>query len=120
MKLLVDMNISPNLCDVLIEAGWEAVHWSRIGEATATDSVILEYAKKEGLVVLTHDLDFSAILSATQAKAPSVVQLRMQDVLSEDFRSSLISSLRKFEAELDLGALLVIDETRSRARILPI
>jgi len=30
-------------------------------------------AKKEGFVVLTHDLDFSAILSATKAKATSVV-----------------------------------------------
>jgi hypothetical protein len=44
----------------------------------------------------------------------------MQDALSEDFSRLLISSLRKFEAELEAGALLVIDETRSRARVLPI
>jgi predicted nuclease of predicted toxin-antitoxin system len=32
---------------------------------------------------LTHDLDFSALLAATSDVAPSVVQLRMQDLLSE-------------------------------------
>ena len=67
MKLLVDMNISPRLCDLLTQAGWQSLHWSAVGEPTAPDTVILEYAKKHGRVVLSHDLDFSAILSATQA-----------------------------------------------------
>jgi predicted nuclease of predicted toxin-antitoxin system len=120
MKLLLDMNISPDLCAALTVAGWKTVHWSLVGEPTATDAAILDYAKKHSFVVLTHDLDFSAILSATQAKAPSVVQLRIQDVLSEDFKTLLVSNLRKFEPELESGALLVIDEAKSRARILPI
>ena len=59
MKLLVGMNISPALCAVLSAAGWESIHWSDVGDRSATDSAILEYAKTHGYVVLTHDLGIS-------------------------------------------------------------
>jgi len=120
MKLLIDMNISPDLCEVLTKAGWESIHWSAIGERSAPDTVILDYAKTHGYVVVTHDLDFSAILSATQARAPSVVQIRFQDVLSQDFLDLLKTTLKQFKGELDSGALLVMDASTSRARLLPI
>lgn len=120
MELLLDMNISPDLCDGLANAGWKSIHWSAIGEPSAPDTAVLEYAKARGYVLLTHDLDFSAILSATRARAPSVVQVRFQDVLSKEFQRLLTGALKQFEAELDSGALVVVDENRSRARILPI
>lgn len=72
------------------------------------------------MLSLTHDLDFSAILAATGAKAPSVIQIRSQDVLSERFQSLLTNALRQFESVLASGALVVIDESRSRARVLPL
>jgi len=50
MKLLVGMNISPALCAVLSAAGWESIHWSDVGDRSATDSAILEYAKTHGYV----------------------------------------------------------------------
>ena len=37
MKLLVDMNLSPSWVDRLARHGFEAVHWSTIGAATAPD-----------------------------------------------------------------------------------
>jgi predicted nuclease of predicted toxin-antitoxin system len=63
MKLLVDMNLSPAWVDFLILAGVEAVHWSTVGPVNAADQKIMEYAVQLGFVVLTHDLDFSAILA---------------------------------------------------------
>ena len=120
MKILIDMNISPLWVEVLQGRGWKAVHWSAIGNPSARDAEILEYAKQHDYVVLTHDLDFSAILAVTRAKTPSVIQVRTQDVLSEQFRDTLTGALRQFESELAAGALIVIDETRSRARVLPL
>lgn len=120
MKLLLDMNIPPGLCEALRNAGWNSVHWSDVGDACASDAAILDYARTHRYVVVSHDLDFSAILSATQAKAPSVVQIRVQDVLSDQFRETLFRVLRQFQAQLESGALLVIDESRSRARLLPV
>lgn len=122
MKLLVDMNISPELCDVLRTAGWHSIHWSALGDVAAPDTAILAHAKADGYVLVTHDLDFiiSAILAATGAHAPSVVQVRFQDILSQDFLALLTDALRQFEVDLDAGALLVIDGATSRARLLPI
>jgi predicted nuclease of predicted toxin-antitoxin system len=120
MKVLIDMNLSPEWREIFAKHGWESVHWSSVGAPTATDKVILEYARSNGYVVLTHDLDFGAILAATGVKAPSVIQMRVQDVLSKNFQEFVIQVLRQFESTLMSGALIVVNESRSRARILPL
>ena len=120
MRVLLDMNLTPDWCEILVKHGWEAVHWSSVGEPTAPDKVILQYARDNGYVVLTHDLDFTAILAATGTKSPSVIQVRTQDVLSAQFRDMLIGALRRFESEIEVGALIVVDDVRSRARLLPL
>lgn len=80
MKLLIDMNLSPRWVGVLADAGFEAAHWSTLGAKNAPDSEIMAYASAHNYVVLTHDLDFSAILAATHGEKPSVVQIRAEDV----------------------------------------
>lgn len=83
MKLLVDMNLSPNWAARLARHGFEAVHWSAIGAPTAPDPEILAWARDHGFVIISNDLDFSAILAASSGRAPSVVQVRMQDLISD-------------------------------------
>lgn len=75
MKLLLDMNLSPRWIALLKDNGFEVLHWSTVGQATAPDAEIMAWAATNGYVVVTHDLDFSAILAATQGQAPSVVQI---------------------------------------------
>lgn len=60
--------------------GYEAIHWMKIGVPNAPDKIIFEYARAHGFIVFTHDLDFGAILVATNADAPSVFQIRTQDL----------------------------------------
>jgi predicted nuclease of predicted toxin-antitoxin system len=38
VKLIVDMNLSPSWIERLAGHGFDAVHWSTIGAATAPDS----------------------------------------------------------------------------------
>lgn len=45
MKLLVDMNLSPALCDTLAAHAWETVHWSSVGPSTAPDRQLMEWAR---------------------------------------------------------------------------
>jgi predicted nuclease of predicted toxin-antitoxin system len=71
-------------------------------------------------VVFTHDLDFGIILAVTRAAGPSVIQIRTQDVLPDRQGKLLIAALRKYEAMLDAGALISLDERGARARILPL
>lgn len=119
MKFLLDMNLSPYLVDVFIEQGWQSIHWSAVGDPCADDATIMEWASANGYVVFTHDLDFGTLLATTHAQEPSVIQVRTQDILSPDFYSRLIQTLRKHESILEKGALMIIDENKSRVRILP-
>jgi len=59
VKLLVDMNLSPSWINRLARHGFDAVHWSTVGAATAPDVEILTWATEHQFVVVTNDLDFS-------------------------------------------------------------
>jgi predicted nuclease of predicted toxin-antitoxin system len=120
MKLLVDMNLSPRWVDLLADAGIDAAHWSTLGAADAPDSEIMAFAKAKGYVVLTHDLDFSAILAATHGDKPSVVQIRSEDLSPDVIGRPVIDALRQMTAELEEGALLTVDPNRTRLRVLPL
>lgn len=120
MKLLVDMNLSPEWVEVLEKHGWESCHWSAVGNPRAVDTVVMAYARDNGYVLFTHDLDFGNLLAVTNVSGPSVIQVRTQDVSPEHLEPLLVAALHQFETELETGALIVVDEARLRARILPL
>lgn len=80
----------------------------------------MEWAKTNGYIVFTHDLDFDSLLAATGAYMPSVIQVRTQDILPNSIEKLVISALNQFESLLESGALVTIDQAQSRVRILPI
>jgi predicted nuclease of predicted toxin-antitoxin system len=114
------MNRTPRWVGLLHDAGIAAQHWSSIGRADASDKEIMRAAAQTGAVVLTHDLDFSAILAATNGGKPSVVQIRAQDISPDLIGARVIAALRQVEKELEAGALLTIDTDRMRLRLLPL
>jgi predicted nuclease of predicted toxin-antitoxin system len=120
MKLLLDMNLSPRWEPLLTDAGWETVHWSSVGKGSEPDSEIMAYAAQHDYVVVTHDMDFSAILAATHGEKPSVVQIRTEDVSAQVIGERIVTALRHMEPELEAGALLTIRERQTRVRLLPI
>ncbi len=120
MRILVDMNLSPRWVDVLADAGIESIHWSSVGETTASDSFIMAFAKGAGYVVLTHDLDFGSILAATHGDKPSVIQIRSGTLSTAAIGPFVIKTLIQMEAEIDSGALLTIEPPRARIRLLPL
>ncbi len=80
----------------------------------------MDWALAHDRIVFTHDLDFGTMLALTQANGPSVIQVRGQNVLPEHMSSILIAALNQYESDLQAGAIVVVDEARSRVRILPI
>src|SRR5260370_11896964 len=109
MKLLIDMNLSPRWIPLLRDAGWEAVHWSDVGKAEAGDAEIMAYAAAHDYVVVTHDLDFGAILAVTHGKKPSVVQIRSGDVSPNAIGSQTLAPLRPVQSQLESGTLLTLE-----------
>ena len=120
MKLLVDMNLSPRWAGSLASAGIEAAHWSALGAKNASDAQIMAFAASNDPVVLTHDLDFAAILAATPGNGPSVAQIRAGNLSPLAIGAQIVAALRQMAPELEKGALLTIDLHRTRLRVLPL
>jgi len=120
LKLLIDMNLSPSWVEALRAMGFESVHWSAVGDPRASDDDLLEYAQARGYVVFTNDLDFGAILAASAAASPSVIQVRAADLTPAAIGHLVQSALAQHGLWLEAGALITIEPARLRARILPL
>ena len=114
------MNLSPSWVERLARHGFESVHWSTIGAATAPDIEIMTWATQHKCVLITNDLDFSAILAASGGASSSVVQIRTQDLLSDRVVSIVANALDAHREDVERGALLSIDEAGTRVRLLPL
>jgi predicted nuclease of predicted toxin-antitoxin system len=120
MKLLIDMNLSPLWVWFLADAGFDSVHWSSIGQPSAPDTQIMDYASANGLVIFTHDLDFGALLASRRTCRPSVIQIRTQDLLPAAIGRIVVRALHTSRPYLETGALVTVDPNRNRIRLLPI
>lgn len=120
IQLVIDMNLSPEWVSELAQHGWAAVHWSTVGDPQAEDTTIMTWAVANHCVVFTHDLDFGTALALTHACGPSVLQVRGQNVLPEHLGPLVVGALRQHEAALASGALVVVEEKKSRVRVLPL
>ena len=75
LKLLVDMNLSPEWVPALSKHGWQAVHWSTVGGPRASDMDIMDWAAAHQYVVFTHDLDSGTMLALSHEAGPSVANV---------------------------------------------
>lgn len=120
MKLLVDMNLSPEWVTFLTAQGFEAQHWSAVGAPHADDREIMEFARLRGFIVFTHDLDFGNILAVTNARGPSVVQVRTQNPTVQASGELVVSVLHQQKSQLERGVLITVEPDRMRLRVLPL
>ena len=70
--------------------------------------------------MFTHYLDFGTILASTDAEAPSVFQVRTQDISPQHIGNLVLSAIKQFEGSLKRGALVSLDKDRLRVRVLPL
>ena len=80
----------------------------------------MAWALSQRHAVFTHDLDFGTVLALTHAAGPSVIQVRGQRVLPEHIGSVVVAALKKYDQELRAGALIVVELSKSRVRVLPL
>ena len=80
----------------------------------------MAWARDHEYVVFTHDLDFGALLHATGAVAPSVIQFREDDVRPESLGRQALLALVQAKSEIEGGALITIDLRRMRITSLPL
>ncbi|GHT16973.1 hypothetical protein FACS1894189_2020 [Planctomycetales bacterium] len=114
------MNLSPQLVDSFRQYRLEAIHWSQIGDTRANDKEIVRWARDHGYTIITNDLDFGTILAAEGCSTPSVIQVRRLNLLPKTLFPILKQVLEKYEKELEIGIIVVVDERKMRGRLLPI
>lgn len=114
------MNLSPSWADMLSSEGHDAVHWTACGKPNALDSEVLSYAKQNGYVLLTYDLDFGAILAASSGSSPSVIQIRAANLNPDSIATEVVAAIRQMTTELEAGALIIIEPGSTRLRMLPL
>lgn len=121
MRLLLDANLSPRIAESLSAAGFDAVHVADLGLVTATDDEIFDRAAEHGLVVVTADSDFGALLAMRRATSPSVVHLRhVAELVAEEHLQLLVANLPPIADDLDRGAIVSLSPTRLAVRDLPL
>jgi predicted nuclease of predicted toxin-antitoxin system len=124
VRFLLDENLSPRICALLISAGHQASHVRERGLASASDHEVLAVAAADELTVVTADRgDFGRELAFTRAAKPSVVLLRqLPDVVrAADVAALLLANLTpEVTSALRTGAFVVLTPRSVRLRHLPI
>ena len=75
MKLLFDHQLSPRLVKSLADIYPDSNHVYRLGLDQADDQDVWEYARREGFLIVTKDVDFSD-LCVLRGFPPKVIWIR--------------------------------------------
>jgi predicted nuclease of predicted toxin-antitoxin system len=120
MKFLADMGISPKTVRYLQSLGHDAVHLHAEGLDRLPDSSILQKARDEQRVLLTHDLDFGELIAASEASTPSIVIFRLRNMRPTQVNRYLHGVLSQHQSVLEQGAVVSVSEGQIRIRTLPV
>jgi predicted nuclease of predicted toxin-antitoxin system len=107
MKVLFDHNLSHKLVRRLADAFPDSTHTKLLALSRSEDAIIWEYARNNGLVVLTLDKDF-ADLSFIRGTPPKVIWLRCGNSTVAEIERLLrtnLKAIQEFEARQDSGLL---------------
>jgi predicted nuclease of predicted toxin-antitoxin system len=120
LKYLADMNISPLTVSVLCHKGYDVLRVNAVLSPSVTDEQILLHSREREYVVITEDMDFSALLALSGYGRPSVVSLRLSFSDPESVADRLIHVLPLCEKSLEEGCVVSVSDEAIRMRRLPI
>ena len=120
MRFLVDAGVSPDTVAFLARLGHDAIHVRALDMHRAQDRELVDYARSEGRVIITFDLDFGGLLALGVLGRPSVILLRLSDERPAEVNGRLATVVAEQEAALESGALILVEDVRYRVRKLPI
>jgi len=118
--ILLDQGLPRSAASILREEGWDVLHTGDIGLHRASDSQLLEFARKEQRVIITLDSDFHAILALTNASAPSVIRIRLEGLKGPDLALLIKRVWPRIKFQIKKGAMVTITESGIRIRNIPV
>ena len=109
MKLLFDQNLSPSLVDSLFDSFPESAHVHSLQLGSASDGVVWDFARKNGYVIVSKDVDFSE-RSALFGHPPKVIWIRLGNCTTSEIEEALrlhFASIKEFEKDESVGVLAI-------------
>jgi predicted nuclease of predicted toxin-antitoxin system len=121
VRFLVDENLSRRLVTALAIAGHDVVHVADLDLRSAPDVDILKAARARGRTIISSDTDFGTLLAEERASAPSMILMRrLSNRRADELSALILANLDDVADALEQGAVIVIEETRIRVRLLPL
>ena len=119
MRFLVDVCVDVGVREWLRGEGHDAVHLRDEGLQRLPNGQIFVKADVENRVIVTIDLDFGEIVSLSHERIVSTIVFRMRDTRPQSLIARLRAVLPGVQADLELGAIVIIEPARYRVRRLP-
>ncbi len=120
MRFLLNMNVPRELGRRLGAEGHECRYTGDIGMARASDMAIMEEARANKEVIVTHDLDYGHLLAFSGESTPSVIIFRLRNTHPDNLFARIVGTWHEVEKPLLEGAIVVLEDTVLRIRKLPI
>jgi predicted nuclease of predicted toxin-antitoxin system len=120
MKFLLDMPVSPLLLNVLGKQNHQGFHAFNLGKSTASDQELLDFARREKLIIITADLDFSRLLFLSASDSPGLILFRGGNYSNQEMCDLLERLLKEIPPESLEHSICVVDKKRIRITKLPL
>ena len=88
MRLLLDQNLSPRLCELLRDLGDTVVHVRQVGLDRADDVAVRSHAAEHDFAIVTKDGDFNSLAFLFGAP-PKIVWIRRGNCSTADIERIL-------------------------------
>lgn len=120
IRLMADMNISPQTVSALQKQGWDIIRVPEVLPANTSDEEILYFCRQENRSILSFDLDFSMLVALSGSDRPSLITLRLSSTNPDIVSQRVLEVLPQIEEELERGSAITIGNETVRIRKLPV
>ncbi len=120
MRFIADMGVSWRVVEWLRANAHDAIHLREQQLHRLPDGNIFTKAAHEQRIILTWDLDFTEIVSLSKTQLVSAVVFRLLNTRSDNVIRRLARVLAESTRELEEGAIISVEDSRHRIRLLPI
>ena len=120
MRFLADMGVSWRVVQWLRDTGHDATHLREQDLHRLPNGGIFTKAADERGIILTWDLDFTEIVALSNTRIVSAIVFRLLNTRSANVIRRLTRVLAESAQDLESGAIISVEESRHRVRLLPI